>query len=202
MGFSLFGSCAKKTPENHFWRWFEKNQEMLYNFENDRNQAFHKLKTALSKVHPDLTFEFGPDVNGVRDFVISAGGLREAFPVVKSLYESAPPMPRWNFIAFRPRRAPMPLKMNDITIEPSNLEIALEPDGVKPGFNVFVKDYEESKRDLYLHLVFLMLDQAIGEYDMTMKVGFIEIKSFEENTEFKRHRFDELPQIFDEFVTR
>lgn len=202
MGFSLFGSREKKTPESQFWKWFEKNQDMVFNFENDQDRIFHKLKTALSKVHPDLTFEFGPNANGIRDFVISGGGLRNVIPVVKSLYDSAPSLPRWNIIKFRPRRAPMPLTMNGVTIEPSDIEIALEPDGIKPGFNVFVKGYEESKRDLYLHLVFLMLDQAIGEYDMTTKVGFIELYSIEQHTEYKRCRFDELPRIFDEFIAK
>jgi hypothetical protein len=33
MGFAFFSSWTKKAPEIEFWRWFEKNQNMVFNFE-------------------------------------------------------------------------------------------------------------------------------------------------------------------------
>lgn len=47
-----------------------------------------------------------------------------------------------------------------------------------------------------------MLDQVIGEYDMETKVGFIEFKPFEKDSQYKRHGLNDLPQIFDEFMKR
>ena len=202
MAFSLFTSRAKKSPEARFWAWFEKNQEMLFHFERDQERTFDKLNTAMSKVHPDLTFEFGPDQDGKREFVISADGLKDAFPAVESLHASAPSLPRWTFIKFRPRRSVMMIQMGQVKLEPSDLEVAVEADGDKAGFTVFVKGYDESQQQQYSHAAFIMLDQAIGEYDMETKVGFIEIKPFEQESEYRRHGLDDLPQMFDEFMKR
>jgi len=202
MAFSLFSSCAKKSPEAQFWAWFEKNQDMLFHFERDQERTFDKLNAAMSKVHPDLTFEFGPDQDGKREFVISADGLKDAFPAVESLHASAPSLPRWTFIEFRPRRSAMTIQMGDVKLEPKDIEVAVEADGDKAGFTVFVKGYDESQSQQYKHAAFIMLDQAIGEYDMETKVGFIEVKPFEQESEYKRHGLDDLPRMFDEFMKR
>ena len=107
MAFSFFSSRKKKSPEARFWTWFEKNQDMLFSFERDTERTFNKLAGKMSKVHGDLTFEFGPDRDGVREFVISAGGMLDAFPTVELLHDSAPDLKRWMFTKFRPRRTPM-----------------------------------------------------------------------------------------------
>ena len=202
MVLSIFSSCAKKSPETQFWGWFEKNQDTLFHFEKDQERTFDKLKAAMSKVHPDLTFEFGPDKNGKREFVISADGLKDAFPAVESLHACAPELSRWTFIKFRPRRPAMPIQIGDLKLELSDVEVAVEDDGDKAGFTVFIKGYDESQRGQFGQAAFLMLDQAIGEYDMETKVGFIELKPFEQDSEYKRHSLDHLPQMFDKFMER
>lgn len=202
MGFSLFSSLRKKSPETQFWSWFEKNQDMLFYFEKDQERIFDKLQAALSRVHPDITFEFGPNVNGTREFVISADGLKDAFPVVKSLFLSAPTLSRWKFIEFRPRRSAMTIQINGLKLEPTDLEVAFEADGNKAGLTVFVKGYDESRKNNFSQAVYIMLDQAIGEFDMETKVGFIEVKPFEEESQGKRHSFSSLAQVFDEFLAK
>jgi hypothetical protein len=141
MAFSLFSSSKKKSPHERFWAWFEKNQDMLFDFERNQDRTFDKLNAAISKVHPDLTFEFGPVQNEKREFVISADGLKEAFPAVESLHASAPVLPHWTFIKFRPRRSAMTIQIGDLKLEPSDLEVAVEADGDKAGFTVFIKGY-------------------------------------------------------------
>src|SRR5688500_13624428 len=90
--------------ETTFWKWFAKRSDAYFSFEENQEILFDELNQALAKVHPDLCFEFGPVENGKRDFVISAGGIREAFPAVTSLYRAAPELKQWKLIAFRPRR--------------------------------------------------------------------------------------------------
>jgi len=202
MAFSLFVLGAKKSPEAEFWSWFEKNQEMLFHFERDQKRTFDKLNAAMSKVHPDITFEFGPDENGKREFVISADGLKTAFPAVESFYTAAPSLPRWKFIKFRPRRSPMELQIGELKIKPEDIEVAVEPDGDKAGLTVFVRGFDKAREKQFSQAAFIMLDQAIGEYDMEMKVGFITIKTFEETSQYRRHGLAALPAVFDEFLKR
>src|SRR4030095_14054404 len=103
MIFSLLAHSAGATPEEDFWKWFENNEAALFDFEKDQEAVFDRLAAALHRVHPDLTFEFGPKHDNRREFVISADGIKDAFPKVISLHTAAPRLPRWTFIRFRPR---------------------------------------------------------------------------------------------------
>jgi hypothetical protein len=73
----LFASHASASPESEFWQWFGRNHNLLFNFERDREAVFDQLAAAMHKVHPSLTFEFGPKSGGQREFVISADGDRK-----------------------------------------------------------------------------------------------------------------------------
>jgi hypothetical protein len=77
-----------------FWQWFDAHQDELFDFEVDQERIFNDLSEQLIQVHPQLTFEFGPKADW-REFVISAGGIREAFPAVSSLVAAAPKLDRW-----------------------------------------------------------------------------------------------------------
>lgn len=199
MAFSLFLSCAKKSPEVRFWSWFEKNQYMLFHFERDQERVFERLAAAMKKVNPNLTFEFSMIRNGKREFVISADGIKEAFPAVELLYASAPELPRWTFIKFRPRRKPVTMEMRGLKIEPSDIEISIVVDREKAGLTVFMKGLDESRREPFEHIAYIILDHAIGEYDMETKVGFIRIRSFEQESQSARYSLEEFPLKFDEF---
>ncbi|QQS42315.1 MAG: hypothetical protein IPM63_05060 [Acidobacteriota bacterium] len=196
----FFSSCENQSPEARFWTWFEENQDEIYHFERDQERVFDRLQEEMSKVHPDLTFEFGPEEDGKREFVISADGIIEAFPAVEALYSSAPSLPRWTIIKFRPRRPAMTIEIGQLKLEPSDIQVSIEPDGEKAGLTVFVKDLDQSRSDQYKQAAFIMLDQAIGEYDMETKVGFIGLQPFESNSDQERHSLDELPQRFDDFL--
>lgn len=192
----------RSSREDEFWTWFQNNEDELFHFERDQERVFNKLITAMRKVHPDLVFEFGPIENNKREFVISAGGLKSAFPFVESLYSSAPNMARWNFTQFRPRRSPTEIKIFDIRISPDDLEVTIQADGEKAGITVYLRGLDKKREDQFLQAAFLLLDQAIGEYDMETKVGFIEIKPFEQTTKFQRLNLQSLQVVFDTFMTR
>jgi hypothetical protein len=96
------------SPYEKFWHSFTRHEAELFNFEKDQQRIFDKLFGALRKVNQDLVFEFGPkkqqEGKERREFVISAGGIKSAFPAVISLRDAAPDLPRWHITAFRPRR--------------------------------------------------------------------------------------------------
>src|SRR5258705_9521609 len=107
MAFRLFGGKAETaSTEGFFWKWFIKNERRLFEFDTAQEKIFGELSKELKKVHGDLTFEFGPVQDGKREFVLSAGGIKSAFPSVESLYAKAPPLPRWVWVKYRPRRIP------------------------------------------------------------------------------------------------
>lgn len=171
-------SCQvqNQTPQHLFWRWFQANETRLFDSEKDQERVFDELRAQLHKVNPGLTFQFGPKEAGVREFVISADGIKEVFPAVISLADSAPALPRWRVIKFRPRHGPGPITLEGLKISTEQVEFTIEPDDAKAGLTLFIDGYKETEHERYASVAFLMLDQSLGEYDVETKVGFVEFR--------------------------
>lgn len=200
MIFSLFTSKSKATPEEDFWGWFSKNDGMLFSFEKDQEKIFDRLAAEMKKVNSSLTFEFGPIKDGKREFVISADGIKDAFPAVEQLYAAAPKLDRWIWIKFRPRRSPMDIEYGEVKVKADDVFCTVEPDGIKAGITLFIRGYQPEREKAYRGIAFLMLDQALGEYDVETKVGFIQTKDFSEKSELEKKPLKEVTKIFDDFV--
>jgi hypothetical protein len=203
MVLSLFVGCSKHTPEVDFWQWFQENESRLFDFEKDQERIFHDLGIALKKVHPDLTFEFGQKENGKREFVISADGLKSAFPAVESLYAAAPSLGRWSFIKFRQRQHPLydiDYGNKIIKVPDVHFRLANDENPNKIGILIFMPGYNEAEKKVYDHIAYLMLDEALGEFDVETKVGFIEIQGYDSEYFPGSLPLDELGSRFDEVM--
>jgi hypothetical protein len=187
---------------DRFWRWFVANDERLFHFERDLESTFDALAMAMIEVHPDLTFEFGPEEDGRREFVISAGGLKRGFDAVRSVAAAAPVMPHWRVIAFRPRR---PLRnaveFGGIRVDPTNVEYSLLTSKTEIGLYLFIPGYVDGDAR-YGQAAYLLLDEALGEQDVEMKVGLIKRFAPSAKTDGPRYPLAELPGHFDNVYRR
>jgi len=178
----------------------------LYTFDPDdvevREKLFDELSEALERVGDHLCFEFGPP-DEKREFVISADGIKDGFPAVVALKKAAPRLDRWEIIAFRPRRCPMPVIENDVTIDPSDVEFSLFTEDDVPGIQLFLPGMPEGDaQKTYRSIGYLLLDQALGEYDVETAVGPIDMVATPSGSEPERFPLSELPRMFDELVER
>ena len=187
----------KETKEARFWRWFADHEAQLYDLEKDRDRVFNLLDTALSKVHRDLTFEFSGKrkEDGVRDFVVSADGIRSAFPAVEKLVSVAPEFSRWRIVAFRqPGEVAGTLAMDDIEIKIDEVLVAVESQAGLYGLTVYLPELRETPGQSFEKAAYVLLDMALGEYAVETRIGTIEIEGpspFATNlvplTELSRH---------------
>ncbi len=182
MVFSIFN---KESKEEKFWNWFEKNQETYYSeIENleIREQIFDELTKNLKKVNEDLVFEFSPiHENNVKEFTISAEGMKELFPIVEKLIEKAPKLKNWKFNAFR-QRVPgddFEIQYGDLKIGYSDIYYRSENDNGKLGIELNIKDYNGNGQTQ--NAIYILLDGLIGEYDVTTKIGWIEWVKLDKN---------------------
>lgn len=200
MGIFSWFSSGQAPKEEAFWKWFNNNESRLYDFEKDQDRIFQELSAELTKINENLVFEFGPKENGVRDFVISADGIKKAFPFVVSLADKAPPLSRWKIIKFRPRRPPFPeIRYDGVSRKLDQIKFTLEPDGGKAGMTIFIDGYESSQHQKFLGIAFLYLDNCLGEYDVETKVGFIKVEAMTKATQVEKTPLSKLPDIFDRF---
>lgn len=194
---SFLSLTASAAPEEKFWKWFQENEATVFDFEKDQEKIFDRLAAEMQKVNPSLTFEFGPKVNNKREFIISADGIKDAFPKVESLYSAAPTnLTRWLIIKYRPRREPFDIEYSGVSVKAESVKAALERNGNKIGITLIIPSFVEEKSKVYTGIAYLILDQALGEYDVETKVGYIEVKP-SAPSKAKVYSLHELPEAFD-----
>ena len=165
----------RESKEETFWQWFEQNSSRLFAFEADQDRVFGELKTALGKVHRGLTFEFGPVRDGRREFIVSADGIRDRFPAVKSLVAAAPALAQWTVIPFRPPKSlDMVIEYHGQRLGADDVWFKAEDDGVRIGLTLHVRGLTEENKQSLAGAAFLLLDCALGEFAVETRVGFIE----------------------------
>ena len=108
LGFLIIGLLvvaffARPSDEEVFWRWFITNQEHVFRFEADKERVLDEILAKLRAYRNGLVFEISIEKNGIREFIISADGLKELLPSVTKLVSAAPTLQNWKFVAFRPR---------------------------------------------------------------------------------------------------
>jgi hypothetical protein len=193
------------NTQDGFWNWFIKHERELFEFDAkrviEREHLFDRLATELHKVHRDLVFEFGPR-GPRREFVISAAGIKDVFPAVIGLAHAAPNLERWQFTAFRPRRAPISVvEIEGKRIDPRDVEFSLVDNGEIAGLYLFIPGYRDGDVGLK-QIGYLLLDEALGEYDVETRLGLIKMMSSDTRTEGDRYPFSDLPTLFDQLVIR
>jgi hypothetical protein len=192
----------REPPSDQFWKWFRSREARLFDFELDQERIFDDLTKQLGKVDSDLTFEFGPKQAGKREFVVSAGGIKRAFPAVSALVAAAPPLDRWQVTAFRPRRSPINIiKLAGSSVDPRHVEFSLSYDGSVAAIQLFIPGYNDLDMNLQ-QIAYLLLDESLGEFDVEMKIGPIEVFSLEATRTEERFPLNELPARFDQLIAQ
>jgi hypothetical protein len=169
-------ASAGRSPEAVFWQWFTANEAQLFDFEGRQEKIFRSLSIELRKVHSSLVFEFSVKRDGKRDFVISADGIRDAIPVVARLVKAAPPLPRWHFIAFRPRKQLSKIVWEGAELSPEETYCLANQRDSAIDVTLYLPDRVFGNGQAHLALGFLMLDCTLGEYDVATKLGTIEMQ--------------------------
>lgn len=172
----LTGCRGQQSPEARFWSWFQKNSTRVAQFEKDQERILDELQTELLRVHEGLTFEIGPAVDGTRQLAVSADGIRERFPAVRKLVAAAPALPGWRVVAFRQRKpSSHSVKMGSLSLGIEDVWFKARTSPGQPvAVNLFVRGYVPGERQRFASVVYLMLDDALGEEDVETKVGGID----------------------------
>jgi hypothetical protein len=172
----LASSLWGQKSEGPFWNWFQAHDSALFAVKTGNEPICGELSEELHRVHPALTFEFGPVESGRREFVLSADGIKDAFPAVLALGRAAPALSRWTIIRFRPPRPDVTqISVGGLHVDARTVQFLAEPDGDRTGLTVSVPGYKATPKKTYEQAAYLLLDGMLGEYAVETGVGFIEI---------------------------
>lgn len=204
---SLFvarGSFAKNSDEAVFWKWFVENQSRFEHFEREQDILLNELSDAIHAYRSGLVFEVGAKKKaGVREIIISADGIKELFPAVSKLVATAPKIEGWSVIAFRPRMddyARLTVEYRGRSFDPK--EIWFHPRTNDGRFEVifYHPTYRDEDRPLIISGSYILLDMALGEYDVVTGISQLDHQLLPENPAAKGLKpFSELRSVFDAF---
>jgi len=170
-------SAPSSTPEAAFWRWFTAHATEVAKIAAGNEPIAVELASELRKLDAGLTFAIG-NKPGERELVISADGKTASFPAVKRVVAAAPVIAGWRVTAFRPRGSTdMTITLGDGTqLSGSDLTYrVLGSHEHKIDIELYVKG-PTTITDAVSQAVFLLLDSALGEYDVETYLGGIEMK--------------------------
>jgi hypothetical protein len=190
----------QKAKEEEFWKWFQNNSDRYLSLDkSNRGILFKELNQEIKKIDPNLTFEFGPKLgDGLREFIISANGIKESFPAVRKLVDAAPNIPKWAIIAFRqPKPSYKQITFKGITVHFDDVYFAYCKDKGKIGLELYIRGYEDS-RD-WIATTFLLLDMVLGEFDTEMSISWIERKGLNEKEIGTFYKIHDLPTLVDDY---
>lgn len=193
----------KKSKEQEFWEWFSKNEKEIFSFETDREKILDSISNNLAKYKDGLVFEISQVVGGKREFIISADGIAELFPDVEAISRPAPHFDRWIIIPFRPRLndyASFQLVYAGKDLDPSKIWIYYRFEEGNFDLIVYHPEYSEEERDIFVSASYILLDMALGEYDVVKGIRYIDHQRTPENpADIGLKPFSELRSIFDSY---
>jgi hypothetical protein len=201
--FFTMGLFAKESEEATFWKWFTKNQSRFEHFERDQEKLMDELGAALAAYKKGLVFEVGAKKEGSRDFVISADGIEDLFAAVSKLAASAPKLTGWKIVAFRPRMddySRFSLEYSGRKFDPKEIWFySLIKDG---NFDVifYHPSYHDEDRNLIISGTYILLDMAIGEYDVVTGIHHLDHQLLPRDPQAEQLKpFSEFRAAFDDF---
>jgi hypothetical protein len=182
--FLLAAFIAKSNDrEKQFWEWFTVNRTRLYEQKEQQKKLFDELTEQLHMVDPNLMFEFSPiRSDGIREFTVSADGIKQYFPIVESLVSKAPHIDKWKINAFR-QRVPgddMAIEYDDsVKVSYDNIYFRYAHDSGKIALELNVENLIDSPN--FKNAVYILLDGLIGEYDMETQISSIDFVLLDTN---------------------
>ncbi|BDS10154.1 hypothetical protein [Aureispira anguillae] len=164
------------SKEVQFWDWFTQFEPQLYHADQNSVELFQALNQELAKISKGLTFEFSAVPEGeIKDFCISADGMKEYFPAVIDLVKVAPKFENWNIRAFRQRIANdnIAISMGDIDLSYDDIFFTYTIEDGKICIDLYIRDFVNND-DRFISAIFILLDALLGEYDVVTQIGAIE----------------------------
>lgn len=193
------------TPEAEFWEWFVANEAEL--LDADGYRFVELIGPRISACHDGLAFEVGAETQRPREFVISADGIPEVAGHVEALCDAAPEFEAWRITRFRPPApdyAEQRVSYGDVELSAESIRVLLlasEKSAVDLALYVDGWTEESVDRGHLEGATYILLDQAIGEYNVMFLVGYIDWHPLSEAHEAS-FPFDELAARFADAVER
>ena len=199
-------SMARASQYSEFWAWFQANEADFPSTEDFDEAYGTELSRRLTEIQSGLVYEIAIPDEGEKEFIISADGVKELIPSVQDLVESAPSLEGWTIIAFRPRMedyAGFRLRFGEHEFDPKKLWCWSRIEDGRFDLVVYHPDYSDEMRTLLINGTYILLDMALGEYDVMTGIRYIDHRDLPDDPQSAGlYQFEDLRATFDEYKSK
>lgn len=207
MVFGLFGKKRKnetfKARVDEFWGWFPTvSDRYLQTIDAGKCASLAgEFGDACSRMLPHLAWVFGPGEEGGHSLTISGEGVTPKQILADAWCDQAVKLPRWTF--YGSRQPSPPSRLSGLAIQVSEQK-SVDTDGMI--FQTHVDDSEQKidlvawhpnfdvvPKEHHSQILYLLLDEAFGEFGTDTYFGSIDIKPFAASAKTKT--LIELPKF-------
>ena len=170
-------------PEDltRFWSWWSTAKDRIAAAIADRSLGRSPLVDEISAnvhaLHPDIAWELGRGRTAMHNLTVTVeGNLLLRRLTEQWLRSSPPPDQTWEYHASRQASAPMGLEIGGKRFAPDEFRIASSFDESRERFDVvlFHPQFKKSDEKLVRQVLFLTLDECLGEDDVERWIGSID----------------------------
>ena len=188
-----------------FWNWLEENTDWIQiEGGGDIDENSDKIGNEFEKHFPNLNWEIEITDEGPWFFIVSADGDLEKFGEVVATYQEAPQMKDWVVLPFRQpgsldfevNVAGNTLRYDDIWCEIEVVELE-EHLGIE--LTLLVRGFTDENEDELADAAYLLLDNAVGEFDAATRICEVAFAPLEGDPEESNDFFplSELPDFIE-----
>lgn len=176
-------SKSFKEKVEKFWQAFAEEEKEVRQMMDDKVEGETLLKfvdNILSIAFTTVYFEMGINSEGKYELILTPEGDRARLLQYDYWLKKAPPYlwKKWNFYSSKPGigKSNFSLSMFDISVDKDDITIKYDPDQEREKLNIEVyapklMGLDEDKR---YSMLFILLDQFIGEINTMQYVGYID----------------------------
>jgi len=147
-----------------FWESFRRLEARLVEEGHDLGVAYDMLLEDVQKIEPGLFLEICPE-GEPKEFIVTAEGKKELFPIVEEIVRAAPKMDGWKFLALKPRLG-FPVKIQWEAVEVRIKDVTFKPiphPDHTLSLELFVKDLRPEDAEDAHNALLRALDHGLGE---------------------------------------
>jgi hypothetical protein len=195
-----------KDRVTRFWEWFAEVADRYHQTidEGDCEQLTGEISEFMQQVMPRLSWAFGPGSGEGHSFTLSGEGQLPKQLLSEYWLSRAPDIPGWTFYASRQRTPIAALKeiaieldeQEQVDVESFVLKTSVDEESQAIDIVAWHPALQNVPAEHHLNILFLLLDEALGEFGTQMWLGDIKVAPV--TPDEKTKRLHELPKFIDQ----
>jgi hypothetical protein len=167
-----------------FWEWFQEVAPSYYEAIDARkcDSLADPTSARIDELFPGFGWNYGPGEGGIgHSFTLTGEGVEHRQLLALHWLSQAPVIEGWTFFAAR-KSGPIKghvIKIGDLKIDPKEIWVtpSLDEDDERMDLTIWHPLWSKIEKDQQWTIVFLFLDEALGEYGTQWWIGDIRLEN-------------------------